>query len=222
MSNPIELAEYGTLAVRSEKAMQSIMQKATAFAVVDEQTYLDADEIIKAIRVKVEERKAELLPPKEAATETWKRMCALVKKYIDDPLEACKTLDRKRYAWKKAEDRRREEEAEVARKAEQKKIDDERAKVAKNLEAAGLPEQAAEVRNAPVAPSVAQAAPVAKPVGQSNLENWQAEVTDADKVPREFCTPDLSKLNKYAKLMKGKASVPGVTFTDVGTVRRTS
>jgi hypothetical protein len=52
------------------------------------------------------------------------------------------------------------------------------------------------------------------------VENWQARVVDETKVPREFCSPDTVKLGRYAKLMKGKASIPGVVFEDVGSVRR--
>lgn len=120
---------------KAEQEMAPIMQRAAAYVVRDEQTYLDADLVIKTIREKVKEREAELVPPKEAATKAWKAMCALVKKYIDDPLEACKTLDRKRYAWKKAEDAKRAAEAERIRMEAQKAAEAERRAEAARLEA---------------------------------------------------------------------------------------
>lgn len=212
--------ELANLEDRAEQAMSPIMQKALAYQVVDEPTYLDADLVIREVRRLVAEREKELLPPKEAATRAWKSMCALVKKYIDDPLEACKTLDRKRYAWKKLEDKRRADEAEAARKAEQKRLADEKLKLAERLEDAGMDEQAKAVLDSPIAAVAVQAEKVAVAEDQVNVENWQAIVVNPDLVPREFCSPDQVKLNRYGKLMKSKASVAGVEFKDVGTVRR--
>ena len=214
------MSDLAMLERHAEQQMAPIMERAVAYLVQDEASYNDADTIIKAIRLLVQEREKELLPPKEAATKAWKAMCALVKKYIDDPLEACKTLDRKRYAWKKLEDKRRADEAEAARKAEQKRLDDEKLKLATRLEEAGMKDQATEVLNAPVTASAAQTVTVEAGEGQAVIENWQARVVDADLVPREYCTPDLVKLGRYAKLMKSKAAIPGVVFEDIGTIRR--
>ena len=219
MENAIELVDMES---KAEQEMAPIMQRAASYVVNDEQTYLDADLVIKTIREKVKDRETELLPPKESATKAWKAMCALVKKYIDDPLEACKTLDRKRYAWKKAEDAKREAAAESARREEQKRIDAEKLALAERLETAGMKEQATAVLDAPAEPvNVPDPLKVEKVQGQTVIENWQARVVDPDAVPREHCSPDQSKLNKVAKLMKGRANVAGVVFEDIGTVRRT-
>jgi hypothetical protein len=212
--------ELTNLEDRAAKAMSPIMERALAYQVVDEVTYLDADVVIREIRRLVAEREKELLPPKEAATRAWKAMCALVKKYIDDPLEACKTLDRKRYGWKKLEDKRRADEAEAARKAEQRRLDDEKLKLAERLEGVGMNEQAKAVLDSPVAASEVQAVKVAVAEGQVNVENWQAIIVTPDLVPREFCSPDPVKLGRYAKLMKSAGAVAGVRFEDIGTVRR--
>ncbi|HXK36964.1 MAG TPA: hypothetical protein VJ553_05285 [Candidatus Paceibacterota bacterium] len=215
MSNELSVMEQ-----KAEQEMSAIMVKASAFVVNNEETYVAADQIITEVRGKVKMLEVELGPPKEAATKAWKAMVALYKKYIDDPLEACKTLDRKRYAWKRAEDNRRAEEAEAIRRAEQKRIADEKLALAARMEEAGMKEQAAAVLDAPLASVVVEIPKVEKPEGQAQIENWQARVVDADAVPRTFCSPDMVKLGRYAKLMKGKASVAGVVFEDVGTVRR--
>jgi hypothetical protein len=213
--------ELTVMEQKAESEMAPIMQRAQAFMVTDEATYAGADAIIVEVKARVKDREAELLPPKDAATKAWKAMCALVKKYIDDPLEACKTLDRKRYAWKQAEDRKRAAEAERLRQVELKRQAEERMALAIRLEESNMKEQAAAVLDAPVAPvEVAAPVKVDKPEGQSYVENWQATVVDASLVPRDFLIPDLVAIGKYAKLMKGKASMPGVTFEDVGSVRR--
>ena len=214
--------ELVSMETKAEEQMAPVLARASAFVVKDEQTYLDADSIITEIRGKVKALEPELSPTKEAATKAWKAAVALWKKYIDDPLEACKTLDRKRYSWKKAEDRKHEEEAERVRREELKLQEAERLALAERMEAAGMKAQAEKVLDAPVAPvQVAPAVRVEKPVGQAHIENWQARVVDATLVPREFLIPDMQALGKYAKLMKGKAKVAGVEFEDVGTVRRT-
>jgi coenzyme F420-reducing hydrogenase alpha subunit len=201
--------------------MAPIMKAATSFIVSTEQEYLDADTIIATIRQKVKAREEEFLPGKELATKTWKWHVALWKKYIDDPLEACKTLDRKRYAWKKAEDAKRAAEAERLRREEQKKAEEEKLALAERLETAGMKEQAEKVLDAPVAPTtVAAPVKVEKVQGQSMIENWQGRIVDPDLVPRELCSPDPSKISKKAKLMKSRASDPGIVYEDVGTTRR--
>ena len=218
MSNAIELVN---MEAKAEADMAPVLQRARDFAVTDMLSYEAADSIIAEVRIKVKDREIELGPAKEAATKSWQAMNAIWKKFVVDPLEACKTLDRKRYAWKKAEDDRRAQEAEKLRRAEELRQANERLELASRMEAAGMKEQAEKIIDAPAASvNVPEPVKVAKVEGQSNVENWQARVVDEKLIPREYLTPDLVKLGKLAKLMKGKASVPGVAFEDVGSVRR--
>ena len=218
MSTSIELVNMES---KAEAEMAPVMQRARDFAVTDQMSYVAADSIIAEVRIKIKDRELELGPAKEAATKSWQAMNAIWKKFVVDPLEACKTLDRKRYAWKKAEDDRRAQEAEKLRSAEELRLANERLELASRMEAAGMKEQAEQIIDAPAAPvDVPAPVRVEAPRGQSNVENWQARVVDESLVPREYMTPDLVKLGKLAKLMKGKASVPGVAFEDVGSVRR--
>jgi hypothetical protein len=218
MSTSIELVN---MEQKAEAEMAPVLQRARDFAVTDMLSYEAADSIIAEVRIKVKDREIELGPAKEAATKSWQAMNAIWKKFVVDPLEACKTLDRKRYAWKKAEDDRRAREAEELRRAEELRQANERLELASRMEAAGMKEQAEKIIDAPAASvNVPEPVKVAKVEGQSNVENWQARVVDEKLIPREYLTPDLVKLGKLAKLMKGKASVPGVAFEDVGSVRR--
>ena len=206
---------------RAGKEMLPLITRARAFMVVSMQTYDDADVIATEIKEKVKDREIELLPPKEAVTKAWKAMCALVKKYIDDPKEIVTILDRKRYAWKKEEDRKRVAEADRLRREEEQKQADALLVLAERLESNGMAEQADEVLSAPreavVTPEII---PVAKPAGQVNVENWQATLVNADLVPREWCMPDMVRIGKYGKMMKAEAKIEGVAFEDVGSVRR--
>lgn len=213
--------ELEVMEKKAESEMAPVLARAAAFMVNSEETYIAADLIIVEVKGKVEKLKEELSPAKEAATRSWKAMTALWKKFVDEPLEACRTLDRKRYSYQQAENRKRQEAAEALRRAEEKKQAEEKLQLAERMEAAGMKKQAEAVLDAPMAPvEVAAPVKVEKPEGQSYVENWQARVVDETKVPYEYCSPDLVKLGRYAKMMKGKASMPGVLFEDVGSVRR--
>ena len=218
MSNAIELVD---MEKKAEEEMAPIMAKANAFVVTDEASYIAADEIAVEIKRIVKAREPEIAPMKESATKTWKAAVAFWKKYIDDPLEACKTLDRKRYAWKKQEEAKRQLEADRLRRVEEKKAAEEKLALATRLESAGMAEQAEKVLDAPIAPTTV-AAPVAieKPWGQFQIEHWTAVIVDPDLVPREYCVPSQAKLNEYARLAKGKALCAGVRFEDVGKTTR--
>ena len=218
MSNAIELVN---MEAKAEQEMAPVIARAREYAVVDGQSYEMADSIIAEIRIRVKDRELEFGPAKEAATKSWQAMNGLWKKFITDPLEACKTLDRKRYAWKKAEDDRRAREAEELRKAEEKRQADERLALAERMEAAGMKEQANAIIDAPAAPvNVPEPVKVDKPQGQTYVENWQVTNIQDQFLPREYLMADMVKINKVVKLMKGKTNIPGVIVEDVGSVRR--
>jgi hypothetical protein len=206
---------------KAEQEMSPVLAKARDFSVTDAQTYADADAICAEIKRRVEDRKAELGPMKESATKAWKAAVAVWKRFVDDPLEAVKTLDRKRYAWKKEEERKAAEEAERIRREAEKKEQEERLKLAERLEAANMTEQAEKILDAPL-PSVEThyVLPVAKVTGQSQSENWQVCVIQEHLLPREYLMADMVKINKVVKLMKGKTNIPGVFVQDVGKTTR--
>jgi hypothetical protein len=225
VGNAIELVTTdGTnLEAKAEAEMAPIMQRAAAYVVQDEQSYLDADLVIKTIREKVKEREAEIGPVKEAATRSWKAAVALYKKYVQDPLDACSTLDRKRTAWKRSEDAKRQLEADLRRREEEKRQAEERLALATRMEAAGMKEQATKVLDAPTDPvNVPEPVRVETPKGQTIVSNWQARIVNPDLIPREYLMPDQVKINKAAKLMKDRTNIPGVVVEDIGSVRRRS
>lgn len=220
MSTSIELVN---MEQKAEAEMAPVLKRARDFAVTDQMSYEAADSIIAEVRIKVKDRELELAPAKEAATKSWQAMNAIWKKFVVDPLEACKTLDRKRYAWKKAEDDRRAREAETLRRAEEKRLADERLELAARMEAAGMKEQAEQIIDAPAAPvDVPAPVKVEAPRGQTNVENWQVATVQEELLPWEYLCADMVKINKVVKLMKGKTAIPGVTVEDVGSVRRRS
>lgn len=84
-------------------------------------------------------------------------------------------------------------------------------------------EQATSILDAPSAPvDVPEPVKVQVSQGQTMIELWQGRVVDPDLVPRELCSPDPVKIGKKAKMLKGKASDPGIIYEDVGSSRRRS
>ena len=102
-------------------------------------------------------------------------------------------------------------DAEAAR---QKKILEE--KIAR-AEASGKTEKAEELQmqKETITPIVAPiiAPQIETPKGVSYRDQWSAEVTDINLVPREYLIANMPALNKMAQATKGTLSIPGVKFT---------
>ena len=113
----------------------------------------------------------------------------------------------------------REEQARLQRLADaeaakQKKILEE--KIAR-AEASGKTEKAEELQmqKETITPIVAPiiAPQIETPKGVSYRDQWSAEVTDINLVPREYLIANMPALNKMAQATKGTLSIPGVKFT---------
>ena len=127
----------------------------------------------------------------------------------------------KAIAWKKEQDR-----AAAAEAARLQKIEDDRAKETRRIEA----EQKAKGNLAPqqvlVPPPMPKAAPVAyapttikTSTGrvQAVRKDWKLEVTDVEKLPREFMVPDMPALN--AAVRCGARAIDGCRIFEVETLR---
>jgi hypothetical protein len=70
---------------------------------------------------------------------------------------------------------------------------------------ADLQVQAATTVSTVIAPAVAKVSGVSK-----GKDNWQFQIDDASKIPREFLCPDEKKIGQYVKAMKDGAKIDGV------------
>lgn len=97
--------------------------------------------------------------------------------------------------------------------AKQKKILDE--KIAR-AEASGKSAKAEELQmqKETIAPIIASviAPQIETPKGVSYREQWSAEITDINLVPREYLIVNLQALNKVAQATKGTLKIAGVNF----------
>jgi len=112
--------------------------------------------------------------------------------------------------------RKAEEEAK-ARAASQTEID---AAKAKAEEAARKIEIEAPTVMAPVIPVQQKAVHTETGTSSYQVKTWKAEVMDAEIVPREFCSPDMKKINDAVKM--GRRIIDGVRiYEEVSTRFRT-
>lgn len=225
MNGEIMVAERTT---ELEQEVNPVIIAAQAIQVIDAVTFGQAMELGKACSARIKLVEEKLGPAKRKTYEAYQEVMRLMKSFIDPLKVAKKTISSRAYLWQKVEEERKRFEAEEARRkaeaeaAEKRRIEEEnRLVLAERLEKEGMAEQAEEVLEAPVVVEVAEVAapaPKVKVEGASTRENWQGEVINIDLIPREYMMPDLVKLNRTTKTLKGETRIPGWKVWDTGTV----
>ena len=117
----------------------------------------------------------------------------------------------------KEEERKREEAlmAEIARQEEERKRQEELKKAEEDDFFSDAPEKP--VYNPPE-PAVIVPEETVK-LMTSSRKVWKFEITEPELVPRNFCSPDESKIRAYLKENKAGANIPGVRFYEELTVQ---
>ena len=222
--NDVMVAERAEI----ENEVSPVVAAAQNLMVTDTTSYTQAMELGKACSARIKLVEEKLGPAKKKTYGAYQEIMRLMKSFID-PLEtAKKLLSGRAYAWQKAEeDRKRKEEEEARRLAEEEAAkkrqaeEDARIAAAERLSNAGMEEQAEEMLETPIVvevEEVAAPAPKVKIKGASTRENWQGKVVSENLIPREYMTPDLVKLNRITKALKGETRIPGWEVSDVGIV----
>jgi hypothetical protein len=191
----------------------SVESRMTALVVTDQASLkvaVDLGREVKKSAKEIEEKVDKILKPLNVA-----RNALLEEKLVSlAPFEAwekkikqvCTTfMDAEE---KKAADKRRKDETEAQRIA-----DEARLKHATEVEATQGREAATTLLEQPVAPMPIPKAPEPpKAAGASFTTRWKHEVVNVALIPREFLVVDDRALAAYATAMKEKAAVPGVRF----------
>lgn len=190
-----------------EEFKQEIIAQAKAeITVVDQVSYIAANDLIGKLQSVRKEVIARFKDPKAKAAEAHKAVCALEKSFLEPVDEKIRLLKDSTTAWYAAEQRRLEAEAERQRNEAEEYV-----RLAADAESNGDSDTAsAAVFEAVMAKAEVTAMP--KVAGTSMRETWEAVVFDESKVPREYLMVNLSALNAVAKATKGKAAIPGVKF----------
>ena len=192
---------------KQEEFKQEVMATAKAeIVVIDQETYVAANDYIGKLQTIRKEVVARFKDPKSKAAEAHKAICELEKSFLAPVDEKIKLLKDSTTAWYAAEQQRKEAEAERQRKEAEQLV-----ALAAEAESAGDEQTAAEaVFEAVMAKAEVSAMP--KCTGTSMREVWTAVVTDENKVPREYLMVNMTALNALAKATKGKINITGVKF----------
>lgn len=139
--------------------------------------------------------------PKRQAYELHKSITQTINKLVEPLKEAKRIIDRKALLFKAEEEKKKEQEKEKLLKE------------IENLEAAGAAEEAQALIK-----TIETQDDEFKVSGVSIKENWQFEIIDEAKIPREYLTPDLNKIRQVVKALKEKANIPGIKVYNAGSI----
>ena len=197
-----------TAMVENQAQLRAEVQNVCAaeIIVVDQDTYVQANDLIGKLQTVRKEVVARFADPKKKAAEAHKAICVLEKDFLNPLDSRISALKNSTTNWYAAEQARiRAEEDRKRREAE------EAARLAAEAEAQGETELAQEaVIEATMAQASVSVMPKVK--GTSMREVWEAEVTDINAVPREYMIVNQAALDKIAQTMKGQLNIPGVRF----------
>jgi hypothetical protein len=212
---------------------QLMKEKAEAFKVTSQESYDEANSIAEecARRIKKIDTRFQKLEDKtkeaKRVTDGLRSEFLSTMRELKEPYEILKTgLDRKAYAWRDAENKRLAAEAEEKRKAEQKKLDDAKAKAVEDAKVAGDTEGALAIELAPAVATV-EVQKVDTSKGSTMRSNWKAVLFDLDllvkavaegKAPIDLLSFNQSEGDAKAKAQKEAFSYPGVMAKDYGIV----
>jgi hypothetical protein len=140
----------------------------------------------------------------------WKELCQR-RDMIADPLEKKKVRAALAVgAYRTGRDEFKRAEEEKINRERMKKAEDERLEKAQALQDSGRKEEADEVLEEPIytPPAILPGAPEVQ--GTSIRRNWKYRITDPNKIPREFMTPDMTKIGMQVRTTKERTNIPGV------------
>ncbi len=200
----------------------SLTNQANIATIESTESYQDAAELKRAIRMLRKTIDGKFKEPVAQAYAAHRSMIAL-KKQVDDPmLKAETTITNKMRSWDDEQDRLQREEEKRLRDEQLKAEEERQAAEAKALaEAEKLSEagneQAADAVLDAVPPPTPAPVPVAprvipKTPGVTPRHVWKFEIVSPDAIPREFLIPDDRAIQAIASSRKENAVIPGVRF----------
>jgi vacuolar-type H+-ATPase subunit H len=212
-------------ALKTDKLQRAAVDEALTFAgmasqivVKDEETLGTANLYLKDVKTMMGKIEATFDPQITQAHNLHRSLLAEKKKFTD-PLTLAERVvkmavgrfydeqDRRREA---AEKERRRIEAEALAKA--KALEDKAAKAKTEVEREKILDQAVEVLQVAdqKGGDITAAAVAPKAQGLTITDNWKFEVINESEIPREYLMPDLVKIGRVVKALKGSAQIAGV------------
>ncbi|HPD58330.1 MAG TPA: hypothetical protein PKW17_13890 [Smithellaceae bacterium] len=194
----------------TERAL-TVPEKAKAIIIRSNDDFVRAGEILTVIKSLRKEIDATFDPIIKKAFEAHKEAVAQKKK-VDAPLVEAEGIVKPRMAaWNAEQERIRREEEERLREIARKEEEERRLKEAIAAEKSGNKEEAEAILETPIEPPpVVIPKTTPKVAGVSFTKQWKFRITDPNKIPREYLTPDEVKIGGVVRALKDKANIPGV------------
>lgn len=191
-----------------QKGISGLQKTAAEMRVSNNDEYEAAADFRKKVKLFISEVEERFAEPKASAWATHKAINKLEKETLEGPREAEAMVTRKVTAYlDEQEAKRREEE----RKLEAKRLKDE----GKTKQAEQVLAGKREVTGTTVESSVP------KVDGMHTTQRWKFRITDEKKIPREYLTPDETKIGQMVRTMKGDTDIPGIEpYSETGLVNR--
>lgn len=205
------MSELTPQAVEISTKALTVPEQARTVEITDDESYKRAAEIllqIKDLRRQIDEAFDPIISKAHEAH----REALGQKKRADAPLVEAEGIIKPRIAAYIAEiNRKRAEEEARLREEERKKEEERRLQEAIKAEAAGQTEKAEEILAEPVEIGKVRPIPEAPRVaGVSIQKRWTYRIVDEEKIPREYLTPDHTKIGAVVRDLKDAAAIPGI------------
>ena len=211
-----------------ESKALTIIDQAKAVVITDSETYTKAGVLWKAIKDMKQEVADTFDGIIKKAHDAHKEALAQKAKYYDPLDKAYKNVKKLMSDYDAEQERIRKAEEdrlrEIARKAEQERLEAERKAEEERLlneaikaEANGNKEEAKAILETPVyvEPSFTPEPVVTKTVpklqgGPVYRTVWKYRITNETAIPRAYLTPDTVKIGGVVRAMKGNTNIPGI------------
>lgn len=204
-----------------EQKALSIVDQAKAVKVTDAETYTAAGSLWKSIGDMIAEVKATFDPICDAAHKAHKAATEKRAKFLDPLTAAQKSVKRLMADYDAEQERIRQAEQrrleEIARKAEEDCRLAEAIAAEEAAKAAGATKEEAAQEAAAIIEEPVSVAPVVVPKAVPKIQGgpvfqtrWSFEIVNENLIPRQYLTPDMTKIGGVVRALKAQANIPGV------------
>jgi len=208
-----------TMTAEVEDRALTIPERASALQIVTARDYEEAANLLLSIKEVQKEIDASYDPVIKKAFEAHREAIA-AKKKVEAPLREAEAIIKPKLSAYDAEQERIRLEAERKAQAEAVRLEEER-----RLQEAIEAEQSGDTAEADaIIASPAYVAPVSIPKttpkvqGITYRETWNYEITDINKLPREYLKPDEVKIGQVVRALRSAARIPGIRVYSSRTV----
>jgi len=203
----------------TEKGISLIEAQAEGLYICDNQSLAKSADFLRTIKTRQKSVTELFGPAVKAAHLAHKEFKALENDLIE-PLKWSENKVKAKIAnYTAEEERKRVAEEQRIREAARVREDEERLRLAEELEKRGESIAAEEVISHPSeAPMPVLTSSVVKTEGVSMRKVWKYEILDKSMIPREWLIPNTVALASHARSMKDAARIAGVRFYSEDTV----